>query len=295
MRRVVADLPDPLGVRACHDVEVVEVVAGRGHRRAVPAVGDEDRVARADLGADVDLLARAGAVDPLVAAGTGLACRVRGVGLEVVDLLQPRLVLARLVVLVRRERRPVAARGDHLDGDHLVGLERRRGAEVVDLPAGLSRPAELDLHALGGAVAGGQPPVGAGPAEREPAALLRGHRGGGVARDVGEVGDAGEDPAAPGEGEGLAVTRHRARPGQRQDDPLALAGVERVRPARGQFQDVEAAVCPAGALRGDRERVVARAAGAGRDDDLQLVGHHVLAHSRPTAVSTAVATSSPGG
>ena len=44
--RVVADLPDPLGVRARHDVEVVEVVAGCGHRRAVPAVGDEDGVAR---------------------------------------------------------------------------------------------------------------------------------------------------------------------------------------------------------------------------------------------------------
>ncbi len=92
VRRVVADLPDPLGVRACHDVEVVEVVAGRGHRRAVPAVGDEDRVARADLGADVDLLARARAVHPLVAAGAGVAGRVGGVGLEVVDLLQPRLV-----------------------------------------------------------------------------------------------------------------------------------------------------------------------------------------------------------
>ena len=127
VRRVVADLPDPLGVRARHDVEVVEVVAGRGHRRAVPAVGDEDRVAGAHLGADVDLLARARAVHPLVAAGAGLAGGVGGVGLEVVDLLQPRLARARLVVLVRRERRPVAARGDDLDGDQLVGLEASPG------------------------------------------------------------------------------------------------------------------------------------------------------------------------
>ena len=56
---VVADPPGPLGAGAGHDVEVVEVVAGRRHRRAVPAVRDEDDVAGTDLGAHVDLAAAA--------------------------------------------------------------------------------------------------------------------------------------------------------------------------------------------------------------------------------------------
>ena len=49
--RVVADQPGPLVPGPGHDVEVVEVVAGRGHRRAVPAVRDEHGVAAAHLGA----------------------------------------------------------------------------------------------------------------------------------------------------------------------------------------------------------------------------------------------------
>src|SRR5829696_623255 len=61
VRRVVADQPGPLGARPGHDVEVVEVVAGRGHRRAVPAARDEHRVAGANLG---EHLGRA--VHPLV-------------------------------------------------------------------------------------------------------------------------------------------------------------------------------------------------------------------------------------
>ena len=91
VRGVVADVPGALGVRARHHVEVVEVVAGCGHRRSVPAVRDEDRVAGADLGANVDLLARPGAVDPLEPAGGCVALRGGRVGLEVVDLLQARL------------------------------------------------------------------------------------------------------------------------------------------------------------------------------------------------------------
>ena len=68
VRGVVADQPGALGAGAGHHVEVVQVVAGRGHRRAVPAVRHEHDVAGADLGEHVDRPV-GGAVDPLVADG----------------------------------------------------------------------------------------------------------------------------------------------------------------------------------------------------------------------------------
>ena len=108
---------------------------------------------RADLGEHVDVGVLV-AVDPLVAdARPG-----RAVGdLEVVDLLELALAVARLVVLVRRVRRPVAARREHLAGDQLVGLEAVRRAEVVDLAARLPGAAQLDRHVVGRAVAERQP------------------------------------------------------------------------------------------------------------------------------------------
>ena len=165
VRRVVADQPLALA-RTGHHVEVVEVVTGRGHRRAVPAVRDQHDVAGADLGADVDRAVRV-AVHPLVARPR--RTRRRRGDLEVVDLLQRRLALADLVVLVRRVRRPVAARGEHLAGDQPVALEGLRRAEVVDLPAGLPGAAQLDRHVLGRAVAERQPPPGPRRRQREPA------------------------------------------------------------------------------------------------------------------------------
>ena len=103
VRRVVADQPGPLVAGPGHDVEVVEVVAGGGHRRAVPAVRDEHGVAAAHLGADVDLAARARGVDALVAGAV--------VGRPRSSRSPPaRLALALLVVLVRRVGRPVRSR-----------------------------------------------------------------------------------------------------------------------------------------------------------------------------------------
>ena len=171
--------------RARHHVEVVQVVAGGGDRRPVPAVRDEHDVARADLGQHVDGAAGS-AVDPLVAEPGGL---------EVVDLLEFGLVLARLVVLVRRVGRPVPARREHLDGDELVALERLGRAEVVDLPAGLARAAQFHRHRLGRAVAGRQPSLAPGARQGERAAVLGRHRDRGVARRVAEVADAGEHAA----------------------------------------------------------------------------------------------------
>ena len=210
--RVVAEPPGPDRLGARHDVEVVQGVAGPGDRRPVPAVRDQDHVARAHLGQHVD---RAGgrAVDPLVG---------EALGLEVVDLLEFGLVLARLVVLVRRVGGPVPARGEHLDRDELVAVERPGRAEVVDLAAGLAGPAQFHRHVLGGTIPGFEPARAAGARDGERAAVPAGHGDGGVARRVAEVADPGEDAAPALQLEGRAVARHGGRPGQRQDQDLVL-------------------------------------------------------------------------
>ena len=166
VRRVVADPPGPLVARAGHHVEVVEVVAGHGHRRAVPSVRDEHDVAAADLGQDVDLLAGV-PVDALVGdTGSGRS----GGDLEVVDLLELALVVARLVVLVRRVRRPVAARREDLARDDRVRVERVGRAEVVDLAARLPGAAQLDRHGVRRLVPERQATLAARRREGEPAA-----------------------------------------------------------------------------------------------------------------------------
>src|SRR5208282_3822215 len=154
-------------------------------RRTVPAVRDEHDVPGADLGQHVDGAAGS-AVYPLVADSRGL---------EVVDLLELGLVVAYLVVLVRRVGRPVPARREHLDGDELVTLERLGRAEVIDLAAGLTRAAQFHRHRLGRAVAGRQP-SGAPRARQGERAAGRGrHRDRGVARRIAEVADTGEHAA----------------------------------------------------------------------------------------------------
>src|SRR3954453_5423060 len=84
VRGVVADAPRPLVTGTGHHVQVVQVVAGDGHRRTVPAVGDQHDVTLTDLGEDVDLFVVV-PVHALVGhAGSGGA----GGDLEVVDLLE---------------------------------------------------------------------------------------------------------------------------------------------------------------------------------------------------------------
>ncbi len=164
VRRVVADQPGARRAGPRHHVEVVHVVAGYGHARPVPAVGDQHGVAGAHFGEHVGRAA-GGGVDPLVADGGRAAAQ-----LVVVDLLQPGLVRPLLVVLVRRVGRPVAAGGEHFDGDEPVAGEDVRGGEVVHLAAGAARAAQFDRYGGGGPVARGQPPGAAGTRQREPAA-----------------------------------------------------------------------------------------------------------------------------
>src|SRR5690606_39610140 len=123
--------PGPVVAGAGHHVEVVEVVAGGGHGRAVPAVRDGHHVPGAHLGEDVDG-AVGGSVDPLVAeAGSGGA----GGDLEVVDLLQHALGGGGLVVRVRRVGGPVRLGRAHLAGAQPVRLHRAGRAAVGHLPA----------------------------------------------------------------------------------------------------------------------------------------------------------------
>src|SRR5690606_19995508 len=217
---------------------------------------------------------------------------VVGGELEVVDLLQHGLLAGPvLVVLVRREGRPVAARGEHFDSDQLVALEDPGRAEVVDLAGAVAGAPQLHGHVGGGPVAGGQPAGAAGAGEREPSAAGAGDPRPGVARDVGEVGDTVEHAGAAGEFEGLVaevvVGGDRAAAAQRQDDPLAVAGVEGVAAAGRQVQHAQTGVSPAGALRADVDQV-----GAGRGAARGEVMRHgsLSSHNRPTAVSTADST-----
>ena len=68
------------------------------------------------------------------------------VGVDLLEVVLDRQPL--LLVLVRRVRRPVAARGQHLDHQQPVGGKLGRD-DVVDLAGGVARPAHLDAHLLG--------------------------------------------------------------------------------------------------------------------------------------------------
>ena len=99
-------------------------------------------------------------------------------------------------MLVRRVRRPVAGRGQHLAGDQGVGVEGVGGAEVVDLAARRAGAAQLDRHAVGALVPEGQPALADRGRQGEPAAARAGDLQPGVARGVDEVAGSAEDVAA---------------------------------------------------------------------------------------------------
>src|SRR6266704_4222814 len=235
--RVVADQPGPLGARTGHHVEVVQVVARYRHRRPVPAVRDQHHVAAAHFGAHVDRPVR-GAVHPLV------GHPVRAADLEVVDLLEDRLARAVLVVLVRRVRRPVAARRDDLAGDDAVGVERLQRGEVVDLPGCAAGAAQLDRYRSGGQVLCGEPARRPRCAQGEPAAGCAADRDVAPDRRVHQVGRSGEDTRPAGQLVPLAVGLDRAAAFQRQHDDLVLAGGVPVRTAGRQRQHAQPGVRP---------------------------------------------------
>jgi hypothetical protein len=205
--RVVGEAPLALA-RAGHHVQVVEVVARRGHRRPVVAGRQQHVVAGADLLEDVD----ARAVRALV--------REAAVGdLEVVDLLQRGLDAGDvLVVLVRRIGGPVAARRDHLDCDQAVGEVGVGAAEVVDLAAHVPGAAELDRDLVD--VARLTPVERAGGRQRDAPGGADLHAS--VTRRVGEVGRAVPDAVAPAEREGLAVDADLGAALEREHDQLVV-------------------------------------------------------------------------
>ena len=96
-----------------------------------------------------------------------------GGDLEVVDLLQLRLGLARLVVLVRRVGGPVAAGVITSQAMILAAVERVRSAEVAHLAAGLAGAAQLDRNLGGRQVAQRQRRSATRAAQREPPAVAR--------------------------------------------------------------------------------------------------------------------------
>ncbi len=225
-----------------HHVQVVQVIAGHRHRRPVPAVRDDHHVPAAHLGQNVGGALRR-AVHPLV----GQARPGRPVGhLEVVDLLQDRFARPLGVVLVRRERRPVPGRGEHLAGDQPVGLQDVRGAEVADPPRAGPGAAQLDPDLVRLHVPERESlRLGPGAGQREPAAVPGVDFVGGVPGHVGAVGDRREHVGAAGQVRGPGVGVHAARSGQRQHDHLVAAGVPQVRVCLGQVQHPQPAVSPA--------------------------------------------------
>ena len=144
---VVADQPGPLGAGPGHDVEVVEVVAGRRPSRARASRAGRGRRRRCGPRPARRCGRSRGAVDALVAD----ARSVRGVaggrsapldpGLEVVDLLELGL-LARpvLVVLVRRVGAPVA--GGVITSQAMIESASRTSGrpEVAHLAEARARP-----------------------------------------------------------------------------------------------------------------------------------------------------------
>src|SRR4051794_15242906 len=133
-------------------------MAGRGDARAVIAARDEEGVAGLHDHGLVDLaVCGVRAVD---------AVPVLALDLEVVDLLELGLGLARLVVLVRRVAGPVSLGREHLDADEPVGGELAGAEEVVQLARAGAGAADLDRDLLGGGARGGPAVPGGGAGGR---------------------------------------------------------------------------------------------------------------------------------
>lgn len=183
-----------------------------------------------------------------------------------------------LVVLVRRVRRPVLGRREHLAHDEARGVERLRRAEVVHLTARRARTAQLDRRARGGDVAG-RAHVGRGRRRHRDAAGARDRRGrrGGEVQHVGGAVEhrcpAGEDGL--GRLAGLGA-RHGERARERHDDALDARLVEGELVALGEHADADAGVRPA------RRRVVDDALPAVARERAAAMEPAVVGHSRPS-------------
>ncbi len=93
----------------------------------------------------------------------------------------------------------------------------------------------------------------------------------GVARHVGEVGDPAEHAFPAPQFKGPTCCTHRTATGQRQDDPFAVSGDERVNTARFQLQHPQARTVPAGPPGIDVDGVRPARGAAGREVEPVLV------------------------
>src|SRR6202023_1394193 len=107
--------------------------------------------------------------------------------------------------------------------DDGVGVEHVGGGEVVHLAAAATGAAQLDRDVLGADVAKGQPPTGAGSADRDPATGGADHPVRAVAADIREVGGPVENGLSSRQGEVAIPARHRHRAGQRDHQDLVVA------------------------------------------------------------------------
>ena len=193
-------------------------------------------------------------------------------------------------MLVRRVARPVAAGGDHLDGDQVAGLEDVGGPEVADLPAAWPAPRSSTGTSTAGTVRNGSATAVRAPvsASRQPAVEVSDDVA--ADRQVGDVGRAREDVRAPGELDrgAAALDGDAAGSGQRDDDHLLVAGVEGVGRARDEGQGAQAGAGSSRRRGGDLEVVAVAGGGAGAHVQ---VGVHGGAH----AALTCGRTSADGG
>ena len=186
-----------------HDVQIVEVVAGSGHRRPMVTVRDNHDVARAYLRQEL-YRARRRAVDALV--GDPGPTRWPGGDFEVINLLQLRLFRTALVVLVRRVGRPVAAGREHFAHHEPVGRERARHAVVHNAPRAVAGSAVLNCNLVGRLVAHRQGNAGFAPGHGEPPTLLARYHDGRTAWYIREIRGPVED-AGPAAEHMLCATR----------------------------------------------------------------------------------------
>ncbi len=264
--RVVADPPGPLLARPGHHVEVVHVVRRGGDRRPVPAVRDQHGVAVGHLFQQLDR-ARLGAVDPLVANGSGAArggMVSRGGRGEpvVVDLLELGLAALCLVVLVRRVGRPVRRRSEHLRRQQLDTFHPAAHAEVVDLPGTRAAAAQRDVHAGRRLVAERHTRAGPRTGQRDGGAVGTEQPHMGFDRQIGGIRHGGENAVPAGQLVGRGTDRDVHPAGQREHDHLVRTGGELECVANGEFHDAQTGVPPAGRFGGDDQREPVRGGGS---------------------------------
>ena len=149
---VVAESHRAVLPRTGQDIQEIHRVLGVRNGRSVVALGHQIRVLVGD--AQCLVVAAVHRVEAKEAGTRGISVRaVFTADAEVVDLLVHRHALADAVMAVRRPRRPVASRRDHLAHiDFVSAIERVRGRVVGHLPRGAAGAPDLNRNVVGRAV-----------------------------------------------------------------------------------------------------------------------------------------------